>query len=130
MIRRPPRSTRVRSSAASDVYKRQRFDIAADARVLAAARRPQGYEIVVQGRIKARRQFALAGKAPHPDAVADQQVIERAVHRLEEGAAVGAIVGVGQLGGGGIEPLVAPGVIAGEHLVTGLHGSLLWCAKS
>src|SRR5665811_1438424 len=25
MIRRPPRSTRVRSSAASDVYKRQRF---------------------------------------------------------------------------------------------------------
>src|SRR5665811_1038835 len=26
MIRRPPRSTRVRSSAASDVYKRQLFD--------------------------------------------------------------------------------------------------------
>src|SRR5665811_1962237 len=26
MIRRPPRSTRVRSSAASDVYKRQVFD--------------------------------------------------------------------------------------------------------
>src|SRR5665811_2476296 len=26
MIRRPPRSTRVRSSAASDVYKRQFFD--------------------------------------------------------------------------------------------------------
>src|SRR5665811_1366151 len=26
MIRRPPRSTRVRSSAASDVYKRQRLD--------------------------------------------------------------------------------------------------------
>src|SRR5665811_1053708 len=27
MIRRPPRSTRVRSSAASDVYKRQTFDV-------------------------------------------------------------------------------------------------------
>src|SRR5665811_2496757 len=27
MIRRPPRSTRVRSSAASDVYKRQPYDI-------------------------------------------------------------------------------------------------------
>src|SRR5665811_630687 len=26
MIRRPPRSTRVRSSAASDVYKRQRYE--------------------------------------------------------------------------------------------------------
>src|SRR5665811_60524 len=28
MIRRPPRSTRVRSSAASDVYKRQHYHIA------------------------------------------------------------------------------------------------------
>src|SRR5665811_623425 len=28
MIRRPPRSTRVRSSAASDVYKRQIYDLA------------------------------------------------------------------------------------------------------
>ena len=30
MIRRPPRSTRVRSSAASDVYKRQVWDDHAD----------------------------------------------------------------------------------------------------
>ena len=30
MIRRPPRSTRVRSSAASDVYKRQGNDLLAE----------------------------------------------------------------------------------------------------
>ena len=64
-------------------------------RVLGAARRPQGREIVVQDGVEARRLFARAGEAPHPDAVADQQMIERAVQRLEEGAAVGAVVGVG-----------------------------------
>src|SRR5665811_1888662 len=37
MIRRPPRSTRVRSSAASDVYKRQRQDPAAAGSCLAGS---------------------------------------------------------------------------------------------
>src|SRR5665254_1704 len=48
MIRRPPRSTRVRSSAASDVYKRQvlnfsRFKIMA---TISTAVRRMGYELI------------------------------------------------------------------------------------
>src|SRR5678816_1551508 len=39
MIRRPPRSTLDRSSAASDVYKRQRFVVVDDARELVVTRR-------------------------------------------------------------------------------------------
>ena len=57
-------------------------------------------EIVIEDGVEAWRQFALAGEAPHPDAVADQQMIERAVQRLEEGAAVGAVIGVATRRGG------------------------------
>src|SRR5665811_1948513 len=41
MIRRPPTSTRVRSSAASDVYKRQEDDVPVDAGLLAEERDPR-----------------------------------------------------------------------------------------
>ena len=91
--------------------------------VLGAARGAQGGEVVVEDGVEALRHIALAGEALHPDAVADQQVVERAVQRLEEGAAVGAVVGVGQRGGGVIEPLVAPGVVAGEHRIAGHHAA-------
>src|SRR5450756_2019407 len=37
MIRRPPRSTQSRSSAASDVYKRQVFEVTARRRVVVSA---------------------------------------------------------------------------------------------
>ena len=52
MIRRPPRSTLDRSSAASDVYKRQmrgssRFLPGGDASQHADAARPGGYRVVI-----------------------------------------------------------------------------------
>jgi len=37
----------------------------------------------------ASRRIALPGQALHPDAVPDQEMIERAMHRLEEGAMTG-----------------------------------------
>src|SRR5665811_2459071 len=41
MIRRPPRSTRVRSSAASDVYKRQVYNLAAQSHVRVSFDEPE-----------------------------------------------------------------------------------------
>ena len=64
----------------------------------------------------------MAGEAPHPDAIADQKMIESAVQRFEEGASVSAIVGLRNLSGGVIEALIAPGVIAGKHMIAGQHG--------
>src|SRR5665811_2561191 len=48
MIRRPPRSTRVRSSAASDVYKRQLLAIVSDNQVLPLAP-AQDYKPIFDG---------------------------------------------------------------------------------
>ena len=97
----------------------------ADAFIFSAARRAQLCEIVVEDCIEARRGFALAGEAPHPDAVADQQMVEGTMQRFKEGAAIGAIVGIRDLRGRVIEALVAPGIVAGEHPVTGQHAALL-----
>src|SRR5665254_4302 len=49
MIRRPPRSTRVRSSAASDVYKRQPLTTLRVAELSAEANLPEGVLNVVTG---------------------------------------------------------------------------------
>src|SRR5665811_129134 len=49
MIRRPPRSTRVRSSAASDVYKRQSFRLCSRAPLMwmvSLAMAPPSFEVV------------------------------------------------------------------------------------
>ena len=44
-------------------------------------------------------------------------MIERAVDRFEEGAAIGAIVLVAKLRGRIVEPRVGPGIVATEHLI-------------
>src|SRR5690606_19102363 len=44
--------------------------------------------------------------------------------RLEEGAAVGAVVGVRNTGHGLVQAGVAPGIVAGEHAVAG-HAQFL-----
>jgi hypothetical protein len=67
----------------------------------------------------------LAGETAHPDAIANQQVVECAVQRLEEGTPISAIVRIRDLGSGVVEALVAPGVVAGEHMVAGQHPVLL-----
>ena len=59
--------------------------------------------------------LALPGEAAHPDAVGDEEVVQRPVHRLEERAAIGPVVGVGERRRGIVEPAVRPGVIGGEH---------------
>jgi len=48
-------------------------------------------------------------------------VIEGSVQRFEERATIGAVIGVGDEGGCVIEPLVAPGIVAGKHPVAGFH---------
>ena len=86
-----------------------------------AARGRQRGEVVEQDGIETRGRLALAGEALHPDAVADQEMVERAVHRFEEGAAVGAVLGIGQFARPRLEPLVRPGIVAGEHPVAFGH---------
>ncbi len=68
-----------------------------DACILGDPRRTQRAEVVMQNGVEPRRSFALAGQALHPDAIADQKVIERAVHRAEKGAVVGAVLGIGSV---------------------------------
>ena len=43
-------------------------------------------------------------------------VIERALHRAEEGTAIAPALGIGQCRGRGVHPLVHPAVVAGEEL--------------
>ena len=44
------------------------------------------------------------------------------MHRLEEGAMIGAIIRVGQLRCGRIKPRIGPAIIVGEHLENRPHG--------
>jgi hypothetical protein len=81
----------------------------------------RGREVVIQNGVQARRLLAHAGEPLHPDPVADQQMVQGSMQRFEIGAAVGAVIGVGEEGGCVIEPLVAPGVIGGKHAVAGMH---------
>ena len=106
---------------AGEVGLGQFLDIAADPLVLGAAGGAQRREVVIKDGVQALRHLALAGEACHPDAVADQQVVEGAVQRLEEGAAVGPVGGLAHLRRRVIEPFVAPGVVAGEHPIARCH---------
>ena len=110
---------------AVEVVAAQAGDVAADENVLAAAGGAQGAEIFIQDGIEAFRGFAGAGEAPHPDTVADQQVVQGSVQRFEEGAAVGAVIGVAERARRVIKSLVAPGIVAGKHQVAGSHGCLM-----
>src|SRR5262249_23539413 len=62
----------------------------------------------------------------HPHLVGPQQVIERAVDRAEEGAALLLALGVAQLVGGAIEVLVLPAVVDrhGAHVLGCDHAGL------
>ena len=59
-----------------------------DALVFRFARGAQLGEITKQDGVQRGRRVALAGEALHPDAVGDQQMVERAHHRFEEGAGI------------------------------------------
>src|ERR1700688_1394269 len=64
---------------ASEVRLAQTFDIFVDCFVLGAPRRAKLSRILEQNDIEAFRQLALAGESLHPDAIADQQMVEGAV---------------------------------------------------
>src|SRR5215475_4966927 len=96
-----------------------------DALVLRLARGAEAGKILVQDGIEALRRLALAGETLHPDAIGRQQMVERAVHGLEERAPVGAILGVGESGRSLVEPLVGPGVVAGEARIMVLHVAIV-----
>jgi hypothetical protein len=60
--------------------------------------------------VEPRRRIPLAGEAIHPDPIADEKMVERPVHRLEEGAVIGAILGIGELRRSSVEPRIGPGI--------------------
>src|SRR5665647_3091944 len=97
MIRRPPRSTPLYSSAASDVYKRQARHLAAHLRLAAGI-----------GRIELELDRVVAAR-DHPDAVArdpverviagvGQPAVGRSAGELEQGEQRRAAVGIEVLG--------------------------------
>ena len=92
-----------------------------DALVLRLACHAKVVEPLVQDGVETVGCVALAGEALHPDAVGGQQVIERAVHRLEEGALVGAVLGIGEVGRRLVQPPVGPGIVACEARIVLFH---------
>jgi hypothetical protein len=109
----------------NEIVLAQCADVVENAFIFHASRCPQLHEIVVEDCIETGRDSTLGGEAAHPDAIADQEVVEGAVQRFEEGAPIGAIVPIRDLGRGVVEPFVAPGIITGKHKVTGQHTALL-----
>ena len=99
----------------------QASDVVVDPCILGATRLAQQEEIVIKDGIKIRRDLALGGKTPHPDAVTHKQVIERAVEGSEISTSIGPVRRIGNLCGGFVETLIAPRVISGEHPVAGQH---------
>src|SRR5262245_54086965 len=75
----------------SEIVLGQCADIVPDAFIFCAPRRAQLHEIVKEYRIEIRRDCALAGKTAHPDAIPNQQVVERAMQGPEVGAPISAV---------------------------------------
>ena len=57
--------------------------------------------------------------------VREQEVVQRAVQAAEEGADIASAVGVGEIGRGGVKPLVCqsvvPGILAPESVISHLR---------
>jgi len=103
----------------------QSLNVMADAFIFSATCHTQLREIVVEDRVETRWGFALTSETPHPDAVANQQMVKGAVQRLKEGTAIGTIISIGDLCSRVVEAFVAPGILAGEHPISGQHAALL-----
>ena len=104
-----------------EVGFRQAVDIGDDAVILDLARGVERIEILEQDLVEPGLHGALAGEAAEPDAVGDDEMVEGAVERAEEGAARRPVVGVGKGPGGRVEAAIGPAVVAGEHLEVILH---------
>src|SRR5882672_7420627 len=67
-------------------------DEAEDACVFARARRPESGEFIIEDLIESLDAARGAFEAAHPDAIADEDVVERGVDRTEEGRSPRAVV--------------------------------------
>ena len=74
-------------------------------------------------RISSRRvgRSALAGEALHPDAVGHEQMVERPGHRFEERPYILVSLFLRQFARDGIDEVVGPVVVRGEHAEMLLH---------
>jgi len=81
--------------------------------VQAPALGAQRFERLMLDRAEAGRDVRATFEAGHPDPIAQQQVIERAVHAAEEGAEIAAILRAGKPGADRIQRFVGQPVIAG-----------------
>jgi hypothetical protein len=48
-------------------------------------------------------------------------MIECAVEGPEIGPSIGTVIGIGNLRGGLVKPLITPGIVLGEHVVVSQH---------
>ena len=102
--------------AAVEFLFRQSFDIVGDARILGLSRdrcsAPKASWMIASSRAGC---VAVAREAVHPDAVGDEDMVERALHRGEEGVDVAAELLRRELGGRAVEPGIGPGIVGGER---------------
>src|ERR1700722_11241179 len=96
-------------------------DIGLDAPVLDLSRTAQIVKILVQNGVEPRRRLALAREAAHPEAIAHEKMIERALQGFEEGAAIGAVIRIADGRRRVIEPAVCPGIVKREARIAMLH---------
>jgi len=108
----------------------ERPDVAREAIVLVGARERKRATILMENGVEAVRVIAFAGEALEPNAVGEQQMIERAVHALEEGADVAAVILFAQRKRRLVKPRVGPATVGGELFEVAFHGAApLACAR-
>src|SRR4051794_8734976 len=99
----------------------KRCDIRNDAVVLVGARQRQRAAVLINNGVELAGMLAFAGQPLQPQPVGQQQMIERAVHALEEGADVAPVLGIAQTECRLIEPGIGPAVIGGALFEIGFH---------
>lgn len=92
-----------------------------DAKVLRDPHRFEIGEILEEDRVEPVGRIAAPREPFQPDAVGDEQMVERALDGFEEGAAIGAVIRIGKIRRMLIEPRIGPLIIGGEHLPMGFH---------
>jgi hypothetical protein len=97
-----------------DVGGGEAVHVADHALVFPLARRAQVLEVLEKNRVQLALRTAGALEAAHPNAVGDQQVVQRAVQAVEKDPGRAAVVVIGERGGGGVEAPVGPTVV-GRH---------------
>src|SRR5882672_181202 len=115
---------------AADGFVAEAADEAEDARILDLACRPEIGERVVENLVQSLDAARHSLETAHPDAIADEDVVERRMNRAEEGRPIRAVVGRAQRGAGLIEATIGPGVVAAEAMeVAAVHAGSSSCRR-